>query len=195
MSANDEGIVTLVGNSYAAVGITVSTVCLSEEALTAFYGLGVSFEVSDTDAVYANQAADTFQFKLGNAAGAQFDPVAVGESLPVPVVFNVGTDPLSSFDLVISYTATDLQATSCTVGTDWATYEAFFTCTINDPPGEVKITGVQISTSLTGTLSLADLTLTSLRDFGTTPISGTSLAWRSSTSSSSSSTSLPSGSV
>ncbi|KAK3244673.1 hypothetical protein CYMTET_45728 [Cymbomonas tetramitiformis] len=159
-----EGVATLLANHHQAVTLTVTARCASrtipEDALP-----------SGTDAVYANLRPEVNDVDLGNTYGTQFVAAAAEEVLEVPVWLETGSATLNVFDIVLGFNAEHLTAIACSVGSAWAAYG--FTCTLNDPPEEVLLTGVEISTDVQGLVQLATVSFSVHAGFDTTPIAAT----------------------
>ncbi|KAK3285616.1 hypothetical protein CYMTET_6793 [Cymbomonas tetramitiformis] len=154
------GVAELRLNHYAAVSITASAAC-SVEGMEA---------VSSSDEVYANLQAAAYDVDLGSPSGLQLEATAAGSELNVPVWIETGSGTLQLFDILLQFDAAHLEAVACAVGDEWSQYS--FTCTINDPPEEVLLTGVEISTDVQGLVQVATVTFLVKGTFDVTPLEG-----------------------
>ncbi|KAK3235694.1 hypothetical protein CYMTET_54114, partial [Cymbomonas tetramitiformis] len=162
IAVDQGGSATLRGNHHEAVRLTATARC----------GSGAISELpSAADEVKANLRPRANDVDLGNTYGLQFAPAAGGEVLEVPVWLETGSATLNVFDIVLGFSPEHLTATACSVGSEWAAYG--FTCTLNDPPDEVLLTGVEISTDVQGLVQLATVSFTVQGGFATTPITAT----------------------
>jgi hypothetical protein len=137
------GVVTLVGNSFLATNISVVSVCAPVQAASAF--------------IYGNLLAQPLDVDLGAQSGAPLPPTNTGQALSVPVYVNAGGANLLSFQITLVINSTLLAATACTAGSGWSQY--LFSCTLNSPPSNALLVGSAASTSATGYVQVAVITL------------------------------------
>ncbi|KAK3281687.1 hypothetical protein CYMTET_10534 [Cymbomonas tetramitiformis] len=164
LEVSNSGSVTLLANHYDAVLLTATAVCSDPALVDAAHPLP-----SSGDAVFCNLVASAGDVDLGAEDGVQFAPAAIGMRLEVPVRLQAqGT--LNVFAVTVTANPAHLAAVECRVGTDWAAYS--FTCTLNDPPGEVLLAGVELESPVSGLAHLGTVTFEVLGGFVTTPIGG-----------------------
>ncbi|KAK3242510.1 hypothetical protein CYMTET_47799 [Cymbomonas tetramitiformis] len=148
ISVTAAGVATLLDNHYQAVALMATSMCSTSD---------ITDLVSGTMDVYANLRPATNDVDLGLNDGVQFTSTAVGGTFSVPVQIETGSNTLNLYDILLTIVDTDVRATACSVGSDWADYT--FSCTINDPPTQVLITGTEISTTKSGLVTVATVTL------------------------------------
>eukprot|EP00854_Cymbomonas_tetramitiformis_P007002 gene7002-8348_t len=163
ISVTDSGIATIGANHYQDVQLTVTAKCTGGQ---------FTLLPEDSERVYVNLMPDENDFDLGDLYGLQFsNAIQIGSTFDVPVRVQVGPAMLNLFDLLLEFDSTQLMATACQVGSSWAPYS--FTCTLNNPPNQVLITGTEIATSLSGQVSIASVTFEALTSNVFSPIVGT----------------------
>ncbi|KAK3274560.1 hypothetical protein CYMTET_17257 [Cymbomonas tetramitiformis] len=148
ISVTAAGVATLLDNHYQAVALMATSMCSTSD---------ITDLVSGTMDVYANLRPATNDVDLGLNDGVQFTSTAVGGTFSVPVQIETGSNTLNLYDILLTIVDTDVRATACSVGSDWADYT--FSCTINDPSTQVLITGTEISTTKSGLVTVATVTL------------------------------------
>eukprot|EP00854_Cymbomonas_tetramitiformis_P003532 gene3532-4454_t len=161
ISVSGVGAARLEDNSWRTVGLTAAALCASGEITTL---------PSATEEVYANLVPAQNDVDLGEEYGAMFPAAAAGATVEIPVRLQLGSAALAVFDVVLTIDPAHVLAAACEVGSSWRPYA--FTCTINDPPTEVMITGVEIATPVSRLAHLATVTLQVVGDFELTAITG-----------------------
>jgi hypothetical protein len=134
----------------------------NHEAMVSVTAQSCNSGPSDSVSVAANLKAQDRRVDLGSNIGLQFEQS--GSSVPVPVIVNVGSAKMTSFELVIQFDDSRLLASSYAEGVGGGSQAtSFFSSpgvTLNDPVSEVKLVGDKPgSAAPSGTVQIVTLPL------------------------------------
>lgn len=132
VSADDNGVITLNGNSFDGIHVEMEV-------------RGAPASASTTLGVACNLDPVVGDVDLGRASGLPLGPNSVGQEFSMPIRINIGNEALGAFDLTITYDPTHLEAIKLPngaygkTGRNWP--GGIFEATV-DPPGTLKLGGV-----------------------------------------------------
>ncbi|KAK3266329.1 hypothetical protein CYMTET_25040 [Cymbomonas tetramitiformis] len=160
VKVTEQGYVTLLDNYGGIVEITATAMdCVASSSL------------ESKEYVFANLIPMVHDVDIGNEVGAALSGLDVNDVFTLPVRVEVGNNTLNLFHFIVKYDAESLLVEYCdpTISnTSWSPTIGML-CTINDPPGEVHMSGVEIRTEITGLVSIADIGFKAIGD-STSPL-------------------------